>query len=130
MSTERNRRALVVDDDPSIRGLVSVLLRHEDFIADVAADGAEAIEKMEATHFEVVVLDLMMPRVNGHEVIDHLKRAHPEMLSRVIVLSAAPTREVRSEPVFAVLSKPFDLSQFMRTVSDCTDAFQHPGPSN
>lgn len=119
MIDEHNHRALVVDDDPGIRGLLARLLRLEHYEAETAADGAEAIRKMDAGDYSVVILDLMMPRVNGHEVIAHLKGEHPEMLPRIIVLSAAPTAEVRSEPVFAVVSKPFELSTFLRLIDDC-----------
>jgi CheY-like chemotaxis protein len=119
MSAERNRRVLIVDDDAAIRMLLSKVLQHEDFASETAADGEEALRKIESEEFEVIILDLMMPRMNGHEVIDHLKQEHPEMLSRVIVLSAAPTREVRQEPVYAVISKPFELTSFRSLLHGC-----------
>jgi DNA-binding NtrC family response regulator len=103
----------------AIRGLLARLLRLEHYEAETAADGEEAIRKMDAGDYSVVILDLMMPRVNGHEVISHVKDEHPEMLHRIIVLSVAPTAEVRREPVFAVVSKPFELSTFRRLIDHC-----------
>ena len=66
-------RALVVEDDPAIRRLVEKLLQRRGIVIDTAHDGRQAIEKIAAGDFSVVILDLMLPEVNGYEVIDYIK---------------------------------------------------------
>lgn len=62
------QRILVVDDEPNIREVVELYLKREGFVVDVAADGEEALEVIERTPPDLVVLDLMMPRLGGLEV--------------------------------------------------------------
>lgn len=104
-------RILVVDDEPAIRSLVARIAQRAGFDADVARDGAEAIQKLNAGRFEVVILDLMMPRVDGYGVIEHLRATggqHPA----VILISAADSaafRRVDGSIVHSVIRKPFDI---------------------
>src|SRR5258708_34155969 len=86
MSLER--KALVVDDDPGVRLLVKRILSTNGFLVDVARDGGEAIEKIAATDYDVIILDLMMPRINGSGVVNYLSDHAPGELREVISLSA------------------------------------------
>jgi DNA-binding response OmpR family regulator len=114
------RHALVVDDDPSIRLMVSKILEREGFRADVAADGAEALDLIERTRYQLVVLDLMMPKVGGLEVIRSLKKNCASTLRKVIVTSAVAS-EVDGDLAFVchVLPKPFDISKLMEYAREC-----------
>ncbi len=77
ISDSPNRaRVLVADDDRSIRQLVSTIVRRESFTVDSAADGLEAIENLKQHAYAVLLLDLMMPRMDGFGVIEWLKE-HP-----------------------------------------------------
>src|SRR6185295_18852164 len=67
-------RALVVEDDPAIRRLVEKLLTRLRIQIDTASDGRTAIDKLRKTHYSVLVLDLMVPELNGFEIIDVIKR--------------------------------------------------------
>ena len=102
------RKALVVDDDDGIRLLVCKILEREHYDVDRARDGAEAIEKLKHNDYTLVLLDLMMPRVDGYGVLRFLKDARPQKLSRVIVMTALKPHDVE-EPVATVLAKPFDV---------------------
>lgn len=106
---QRERKALVVDDDEAIRTLVSRILEREHYSVDRARDGAEAIEKLTSAKYDLILLDLMMPRVDGYSVLSHLREQAPDLLRNVIVMTALTPHEVQ-EPVSGVLQKPFDVN--------------------
>ena len=115
---------LIVEDDRAIRRLLALTFKHEGLKVTTAEDGLEAIEAMENHPFRVLVLDLMMPRLNGWGVIEWLKQRPATKPSTVIVVSAG-NREALSElepsVVNAVLFKPFDVYQLAAYVrAACT----------
>lgn len=119
MSLER--RALVVDDDTAIRILLARVLTRSSFDVDSARDGAEAIEKLKEHDYAVVILDLMMPRIDGAGVVKYLTDHDPQMLPRVIVLTAfgASALNKISPPIGRVLEKPFEVDRLLREITEC-----------
>ena len=115
--------ALVVDDDAAIRVLLTRILTRRGFIVDAAHDGAEAIEHIAHAEYAVIILDLMMPRVDGVGVIRYLNEYHPAMLQKVIVISAfgASAREQVCPPVVRFVEKPFDVDTLLAQASECAD---------
>jgi CheY-like chemotaxis protein len=87
LSEQLKGRILVVDDDDAIRTMVERVLRRERYDVDSARDGFEAIEKLSRQDYGTVLLDLMMPRVDGHGVLQFLETAAPTP-PRVIVMTA------------------------------------------
>jgi two-component system response regulator AtoC len=116
-------RALVVDDDDPIRLMLAKVIGRENLAVDTARDGAEAIARIdaEADAYRVILLDLMMPRVDGFAVLDHLRKHHPEKLNCTIVVSAVPEGEVtrQLENQLRVHPKPFDLAKLVAQVREC-----------
>ena len=120
-----NHRALVVDDDEPIRTLLARIVEHEGFNVQTAKDGREAIARIDADGYDVILLDLMMPRVDGYEVLDHLRDEHPELIPCTIVASAVPERDLRRQSisgVFKVHSKPFDIARLVADIHRCAEA--------
>jgi DNA-binding response OmpR family regulator len=119
MSLER--RALVVDDDTAIRILLARVLTRSSFLVDSAQDGAEAIEKLKANDYAIVILDLMMPRIDGAGVVKYLTDHDPRMLPRVIVLTAYGASGLKKVPaeVGRVLEKPFEVDRLLREITEC-----------
>jgi len=110
-------RALVVEDDPAIRRLVEKLLTRHHIQIDVALDGRQAIEKLRARTYSVVVLDLMVPEVNGFEVIAFLKESGSS--TPVAVVSAVSQQALTNldlDVVKVVISKPFDVDEFTKAI--------------
>src|SRR3954447_15589452 len=110
---------LVVDDDPAIRGLVADALRGEGYSVDLAAHGREALEAMRARRPATVVLDLMMPIMDG---FTFMEACHSEQLCDnvpIVVISAAhdALQRIREVPIHACIAKPFDMDELIRTVS-------------
>ena len=101
----------MVDDEPAIRALVARIAQRAGFDVEVARDGAEAIEKLDATQFAVVILDLMMPNVDGYGVIDHVRATGGQHPAIILVSAAdnAAVRRVDGEIVHSVIRKPFDI---------------------
>jgi DNA-binding response OmpR family regulator len=104
-------RVLVVDDEPAIRALVAKIVERAGHPVDTARDGAEAIEKLDQTDYAVIVLDLMMPNIDGYGLIQHLK-GRQGAKPAVIVVSAgdsAALRQLDGALVHSILRKPFDI---------------------
>lgn len=104
-------RVLVVDDEPAIRALVAKIVERAGHPVDTARDGAEAIEKLDQTNYAVIVLDLMMPNIDGYGLIQHLK-GRAGVKPAVIVVSAgdsAALRQLDGALVHSILRKPFDI---------------------
>ncbi|HWW61652.1 MAG TPA: response regulator [Thermoanaerobaculia bacterium] len=118
------KRALVVDDDDPIRTMLAKLVERQDLDVDTARDGAEAIDRIDEDGYSVILLDLMMPRVDGFDVLRHLKTHHPDMLGCTIIASAVPESEILHTfdvPVYAVHAKPFDMQKLIADIHHCTD---------
>jgi DNA-binding NtrC family response regulator len=117
------RRALVVDDDPGIRVLVTRILTRNGFLVESARDGAEAIEKVLQHDYKVITLDLMMPRIDGFAVVKYLEEHRPDMLANVIVVTAFGPNVIEKicPPVVRVIEKPFDLNALLAEATACAD---------
>ncbi len=120
------KRILVVEDDAPIREVVRRILNREGYAIDEAGDGQEALTKVKADHYGAIVLDLMLPKLSGYEVLDYLTRERPNSKC-VVIISAAPEREInKADPtiVKAVLRKPFELQDLVQAVDRCVNG--HP----
>lgn len=109
--------ALIVDDDAPIRLLLAATLKRYGITSDEAADGQSAISRLREKEYDVVLLDLMMPKVNGLEVLAHIDKTGID--TQVIILSAAaqPMLDELSSPhIIAAHRKPFDLEALIDDV--------------
>jgi CheY-like chemotaxis protein len=109
---------LVVDDDPAIRGLVAEALRDEGYTVDVAAHGREGLEAVRANRPETVILDLMMPVMDGFSFLEACQKEKLCEDVPIVVISAVQEalRRILELPVRACVAKPFDLDDLIRTV--------------
>ena len=117
-------RVLVVDDDDAIRTMVERVLRREKFVVDCARDGFEAIEKLSNNDYATILLDLMMPRVDGHGVLRFLVTDRNSSQPAVIIMTAnvQSAEDVDALPVKCVLPKPFDIRKLVDHVRECCAA--------
>ncbi len=106
-------RVLVVDDDVAIRALVCRILERKGLEIESAEDGAEAIEKMTASRYHVVVMDLMMPKVNGFELVEHVRNNFTTRPAIVLVTAGVDVdlRSLDGTVVHSVVRKPFDIHE-------------------
>ena len=127
MVDNTNHGVLVVEDDPAIRRLVSMVLLRQGYRVDVAADGLEAVLKLGVSEYDVIVLDLMMPNLDGFTFLSTLAANDPERLRKVIVTSAASPAVIRERmegSPFFMLPKPFDITELIDQVRTCIAAQQ------
>ncbi len=114
------KRILIVDDDDPIRALLMTVLRRRGFHADCARNGIEALELLATCRYSLVVLDLMMPRMNGYEVLDHVGKMPPATRPLVLVLTAGlGMRTLDTSFVVGTIQKPFDIELLVDTVAGC-----------
>ena len=102
--------------------MVARILRRESFQVDTAGDGFEAIEKLAKDDYATILLDLMMPRVDGIEVLRFLEQKRNAPKPWVIIMTANLNIAAEAEgakPLFSVLLKPFDIRQLVRQVREC-----------
>ena len=119
---EPRKKVLIVDDDDAIRAMVERVLKREQFEVESARDGFEAIQKLTRNDYATILLDLMMPRVDGHGVLRFLEQERSVEKPTVIVMTAnsyAGSETAGARPVFRVLSKPFDIRQLITHVREC-----------
>jgi CheY-like chemotaxis protein len=113
---------LIVDDDLSIRQLLSTIVKRERLKVDLAVDGEDAIAKLQEREYSVILLDLMMPHVDGFGVIDYL-RAHPPSIKPVVIVITAYAdqkfKQVDPAIVSGVLRKPFEVAEIGGLVRLC-----------
>ncbi|HSY47448.1 MAG TPA: response regulator [Thermoanaerobaculia bacterium] len=116
------RRMLVVDDDQMSAELAAVFGRRLGMVVDLAGNGREAIEKTAATRYDAIVLDLLMPGIDGFGVLEYFDRCQPDLLPRTIISSALPEKyqaRVTRYGVCGVLPKPLDHHAFQEMVERC-----------
>ena len=111
-------RILVVDDDASIRALLRDVLECEGHEVDTVADGYAALRAVEGAGSDCVLLDVMMPGLDGHEVLARLRQLDGGTTLPVVMLTAAADDanawRAWSGGVDYFLAKPFDACELLR----------------
>lgn len=127
-------KVLVVDDEPGIRDLLREVLTEEGHEVVTARDGVEALEMLHGDEGYLVLLDLMMPRLDGRGVLHALERRHDAgRQHRVIVMSAAErlfaySATLKSALVREQVAKPFELETMIALVNQHAPA-DRSGPT-
>jgi len=116
---------LIADDDAGILGLLTLITRRAGFEPDTARDGLEAIRKIDANDYSVIFLDLMMPRLNGYEVIEHLRtlKKRPAVIVATAMNHNAP---LDPDVVHLVLRKPFDIEVVGALITEAARSLSPP----
>ncbi|HEX7807998.1 MAG TPA: response regulator [Thermoanaerobaculia bacterium] len=120
---------LLADDNEATCTLITALLQNE-FIVEVANDGAEAIAKLKHRQYAAVLLDLLMPISDGYSVLDFLSQERPEVLSRVLVVTASLSQRemqrVKGYEICGIVRKPFEVDALFNSVRKCADGGDTP----
>jgi len=113
-------RILLVEDDPGIRGFLELVLARRGFVADSVTDGAEALKLLKRNTYDLMLLDLMLPRFSGFEVITALKKMKTR--PAVIVVTSNDANDLDPEIIASVVRKPFDLNELMTLITEAATA--------
>lgn len=117
MAFSTNDTILVVDDDPDIRDSIAELLRSDGYLARSAPNGAEALRILSETPIGAVLLDLMMPVMDGRQLVNEMRQREIDV--PVILLSAGrELGKVSQELALPAVAKPFDLDDLLDTVRE------------
>jgi DNA-binding response OmpR family regulator len=113
---------LIVDDEPNIVMSLEFLMRKNGYAVSIARNGTEAIEAVDRAPVDVVLLDIMMPDVDGYQVCRHI-RARPDRASTRIVFLSAKTKEADIQKGYEAgadlyIPKPFSTRQLMAKVQE------------
>lgn len=115
-------RVLVVDDNPDLLGTFSLILKRKGYDVETAEDGMVAVDKLQTHNFDVVLMDVIMPRMSGIEAFYKIKDINPEV--KVIMMTAyseeEKLKEVADNGVYCTLRKPIELSQLMSILNEAT----------
>lgn len=116
---KKRPRVLVLDDDAAMRKLVSLLLERAGYRVDTVTKGNDAIKAIATAQYTAILLDLMMPHEGGMTVMKHLRESKPDMLRRVILMTAAPESVLRTaaQDIFTVVKKPFESDELTKAVA-------------
>lgn len=123
-------RILVVDDDEHIQKSLSQYLEMEDFEVEVASSGQEALERAALQAFDLVLLDIMMPEMDGFEVVEILRAQEATSRVPIILLTARgqDTDVLKGYHlgVSSYLTKPFNLDELVETIRVVLEADAAP----
>jgi CheY-like chemotaxis protein len=108
---------LVVDDEPQVAWVLRFSLEHEGFHTYTASNGIEALEEVEKHHPNLMVLDLMMPEMDGWTVLERMTRLPIDQRPRVVIVSALTGPEEKAKATAlgadAFVPKPFDVEELI-----------------
>lgn len=114
-------KVLVVDDEPAIRDVLTALLQDEGYDVVTSSDGRQALDLLAAERPDLIILDIMMPIMDGHEVYRRI-RERPEWIRKpVIMMSAAVSPGTAADGVALFLRKPFDIDRLVEAIHRLLD---------
>jgi DNA-binding response OmpR family regulator len=116
---EAPKRILIVDDEPSIAKSVQFILDAEGYATDVVFCGEDCFAKIEEDEFDLVLLDIMMPKMNGWQVFEEIKNRKPALnvaFLTVIKYSEAVKEKLEKEGLVDFINKPFENEDLIRRV--------------
>jgi DNA-binding NtrC family response regulator len=121
-------KILIIEDEASIRRVLTKILSEENdtYIVDEAEDGAQGFEKIKATDYDLVLCDIKMPKMDGEELLEAVKKIKPEI--PIVMISGHGDMETAINTMrlgaFDYISKPPDLNRLLNTVRNALDKKQ------
>jgi two-component system response regulator HydG len=109
---------LIVDDDQSLRWTMSLILEHKGYVVETAADGAEAVARVQERPFDIVLMDIRMPVMNGVQALKQIRVIRPQTV--VVMMTAYAVEDLIQdaliEGAFAILDKPVEIEQIINII--------------
>jgi two-component system OmpR family response regulator len=117
-------KALIVEDDAATRKALADLVAGAGFDIDLAPDGELAVGLLTRNNYDVVVLDLILPKISGTDIMEYLHCTKPHMLTKVVVVTGLDVAEIRKlfPDVCDALGKPVVPNRLLRAVRACVSA--------
>lgn len=116
------KTVLIAEDEPVLRMLIMDTLEDEGYRLEEAADGEEALQKIMDIEFDLIILDYMMPKMTGIEVIEKTRLLESRQQSRILMLSAKSQQSEQDKVLLAgaddFMSKPFSPIELIGKVEE------------
>ena len=113
-------RILVIDDDEGIRKVVAEALKSDGYLVDTATNGKEAVEKSRTNFYNLALIDIRLPDMEGTKLLTSMKQTTPEMIK--IILTGYPALQNAIDAVnkgaHGYLVKPINMDELLRTVEE------------
>jgi DNA-binding NtrC family response regulator len=113
-------RILVIDDDESIRKTIATILEEKGYVVDTACSGREAIEKSRVNFYNLALIDIRLPDMEGTKLLPQLRETVPKMIK--IIVTGYPSLQNAVEAVNkgadAYVMKPFDVDTVLKTIEE------------
>ncbi len=130
---EQGPKVLVVDDEPNVLRSLAQYLTIEDFVVETATNGEEALEKVDAFVPELILLDVMMPGMDGFEVLEKIKENPVHQNTPIIMLTAkdqsSDVLKGYQSGATSYLVKPFNLDELVETINQTLSRVEHASES-
>jgi DNA-binding response OmpR family regulator len=119
VAVAKGGRILVVDDEPMVRDTLGAVLADEGYVVDVAVDGEDALARVHAARPDAILLDLMMPGMNGRQFLHALRKEPAYAQVPVLIMTAVHGLEINLTAIGAseVVEKPFDVDDLLNKVA-------------
>jgi DNA-binding response OmpR family regulator len=119
--TAAGPRVLVVEDHPLIAEVIETRLRSAGFRIDKCLSGAQALERIDRDRYDIAILDIMMPGIDGYELLGHIRK-RPSTRDLLVVLLSARSSQADIEKGLELgadlyITKPFDGAELARTLT-------------
>ncbi len=115
LNQNSSKRLLIVDDDKQIRELLAFDISHSGYLTDCAQDGEEGLKKALENEYDLILLDVMMPKMNGYDVCKNIRLIKPNV--PILMLTAKGTIEDKTQGFDCgaddYLMKPFDIQEVL-----------------
>ena len=117
------KKILIVDDEPSVAKTVRFILEAEGFETRTVFNGEDCLKQVEEEAFDLVLLDIMMPKMNGWQVFEKLQESHPKLkvaFLTVIKYSNTVKEKLEKDGLAGHITKPFDNNHLVESVKTIT----------
>jgi DNA-binding NtrC family response regulator len=116
-------RILVVDDDESIRKAMTAVLEEEGYVVDTAQSGKEAVEKCSTSHYNLALIDIRLPDMEGTRLLNAMKQSTPPMVKIIVTgyPSLSNAIEAVNKGADAYLLKPLVMNDVLKTIKEHLD---------
>ena len=120
MAKTERARVLVVDDDESVRRSLEAVLKEEGYTVDIAENGQEAVEKSKASFYDLALVDLRLPDMQGIRLLTEMRETVPKMVK--IIITGYPSLENAIEAVNrgadGYMTKPYTMENLLCTIKE------------
>lgn len=114
---------LVVDDNPDLLNTFALILKRKGYLVDTAEDGMQALEKYSSRHFDIVLMDAVMPRMDGIHAFHKMREYDPH--AKVILVTAycetEQMQKIIDEGAYGALYKPVDVAKLLALIGEITN---------